>query len=459
MKLRLPSRGTGLPFSAAAALATLLLCSAIYFLRAPDPVFQGRLASEWVQDLVSPDYVVRGEAQTALRALGERGVPQISLLLRNRNPFWEKHLIALNPIFPSLNYRAPNVLGQRERGAEMLGLLGPKATAAIPDLIHALELDQSTHDIQHALVRIGPASIEPLAHGLTRNRDVLIRICAARLLREFKPLDEDVIAALIKATRDEHPVAREEAARSLGAAARTNSAAVAALLPLTRDKCDDTRAAAFTALGTIGIINDQVLAAFRAALRDPSDAVQLEAAKGLWNLRQDHQLVVPALIDVVLGYERRWQAAYALAEIGPLAADAVPALVEVLPEERVPRPFRTPPSVVFALGKIGKAALPELALLFAHPKSHVRLSAVLACGIMGSTAREVIPELTELLKDKDAEVRHATALTLASIGAAPEQILAGLKDCLAAEDIYMRSTAAAYLRDFAPDGNWITQPE
>jgi HEAT repeat protein len=179
----------------------------------------------------------------------------------------------------------------------------------------------------------------------------------------------------------------------------------------------------------------------------------------LWCLRQDAELIVPVLAEILGRKERRWQAAYALGEIGPEAAAAVPALARALEDEHVPRPFRTPPSAAFALGKIGKAAIPELSALLSHPEARMRMGSLLAFGIMGTDGKDAVPALLKLLKDQDSEVRHTAALTLAAVGAAPEQIVGGLTDCLSAEDIYMRSAAAAALREIAPDGNWVVSPE
>lgn len=449
-----------LRFLVAIALVVGLVFSTLLLHRPPDPSFEGRPASEWAQDLLSPDYNVRSEAQVAFKAFGEPAVPQLRLLLKKRNAPWENHLVRLESILPFWTYRPIDSNACRERGAEMLGLLGGKAQSAIPDLVDVLGMDPASTEVERALVRIGPAAVVELSQALTRgNGNLWIRFSAARLLREFKPGDQRTIAALIRGTRDRDARVRAEVARSLGAVAGGRLDAVTALLPLGADPEVEVRAAAMAALGTIGLATAEAVAAVENGLIDSSSGVEIEAARALWLLRRDADLIVPVLTEILSGKDRRWQAAYVLGEMGPDAAAAAPALVKALQEERVPRPFRTPPSSAFALGKIGRAAIPHLSKLLSHPDAPIRMGTLLAFGIMGMDGREAVPDLIVLLKDRDAEVRHTAALTLAAVGAAPDQILTGLADCLGAEDVYMRSAAAAVLRKIAPDGEWVLQPE
>ena len=71
----------------------------------------------------------------------------------------------------------------------------------------------------------------------------------------------------------------------------------------------------------------------------------------------------------------------ALAEIGPAARDAVPALIETLKDREV----------------------------------EVRGSAVYALGEIGPAARAALPMLGVLLKDDNADIRKAAAIALGKI--------------------------------------------
>ncbi len=445
--------------SAAIAVATIFVLSALHFRQPPDPLIRGRVASAWAMDLLSVDYAVRGEAQNALAQLGDAAVPQLCVLLRKRNSPWQKHLVRLKSFLPGIEYQPKDAVVCRLSSAEMLGILGPAASNAIPDLIASLAFDDTPQAPERALVRIGPASVRPLARAVKEARDPKIRARSAKLLREFAPLDSDALGVLKAATRDGIPAVREQSALSLGASAPRDTDAANVLLRLADDSSEMVRAAAMEALGSIGLAQPAVLEALRGGLGDRSVAVRLAAAKSLWRLDGDFHATVPVLASIVAGYERRWEAVYALAEIGPQAAVAIPALVKVLTEEKVSRPFRTPPSSAFALGKIGPAAIPALSQLLTNQDSGIRTSAVLAFSFMGRTGADGLPKVLPMLHDKNAEVRHIAALTLPAIGAKKEQVLTGLTECLADEDIYVRSAAAAALREIVPEQDWVVQPE
>jgi HEAT repeat protein len=448
----------------ALALVTAFFVSAAYFRRAPDPAFEGRLASEWAHDLLSSDYTVRGEAESALKILGEPAVPQLCYLLQRRNGPWEEPLLRLNSVLPFLIYRRMESNLARARAAEMLAILGPKAHAAVPALVASLVHTRTGPDCERALMRIGSASV-PAIEGALKSRNGSVRESAARLLRESDFRRRATVAALIPVTRDPVAAVRKEAALSMGAAISKierpvgeSAIIVSALLRLTADSDVAVRVAALRSCAQVESDRGTVINALRGALEDPVASVRLEAAKSLWTLRDDTSALIPVLTKI-LATDERWRAAYALGDMGEKAAPAIPALTRLLAEERVPRPFRTPPSAAFALGKIGRAAIPEIVRLLASPEARVRMNALMAFGFMGKSGREAVPALMKHLEDENAEVRHTTALTLAAIGAEPESIIAGLSACLAAEDIYMRSAAAAALREIAPSENWVVQAE
>ena len=446
------------------ALVAVFIASAAFFSRAPDPVFSGRRASAWATDLLSADYSVRGEAETALKSLGERGVPQLCALLQRGDGPWEKARARLNGVWPFVGNCTIDPNSSRVRAAEMLGALGPNARAAVPVLVASLAHARTASESERALARIGSASVPALEAAL-ESRKPAVRESAARLLREFDFRRVEMIRALVAARDDSAAAVRREAALSLGVALSNNESSkieaeriISALLFLTQDRDSQVRAAAVKSCAQVAKPGENIVAALSGALTDSNTTVRLEAAKSLWALRKDQGEIVPVLTKILATTER-WQAAYALGDMGEHAAPAIPALARLLSEERVPRPFRTPPSAAFALGKIGAAAVPAIVKLLRDPDARVRMNALMALGFMGKSGREAVPDLMKHLQDKDSEVRHTTALTLAAIGAEPESIIAGLSDCLAAEDIYMRSAAAAVLREIAPSENWVVKAE
>ncbi|HEV8543946.1 MAG TPA: HEAT repeat domain-containing protein [Verrucomicrobiae bacterium] len=452
MNARLP-----LLSAAGLALATLFFLSVAFVRRAPDPSFGGRYASEWARDLLSADYKTRSDAQGALQRLGEAGVPQLRVMVRKENLPWDGLLQRLNRVVPGFNYRTCDAILARQRAAEMLGLLGVQGRSAVPELIALLANDQTDAEAERALVRIGADSIPALELALhSRNTDARRR--SVSLLGEMGNLSKTSRTALLATARDPAAVVRKQAAATLCRATTASEAVLPALLLLSADSAPEVRAAAFASLGSLGQRTEPVVFALRRGLSDSKSVVQLQAAKALWRIERNGALAVPVLTRI-LGTSVGWEAAYALGEIGTYASNAIPALVKVLREERVPRAFRTPPSSAYALGQIGESAVPALLRVLTDNEPAARLSAVLALGFMGKKAQPAVPKLLALLRDRDTDVRHAAALTLPGIGANSEEIIEALSDCLQADDIYMRFTAAEALREIAPDRHWVVNPE
>lgn len=448
---------------AALALVSIIVPFSLALLRRPaDPVFEGKFASAWCGELLNSSYTTRENAKTALQTLGEPAVPQLRALLRHRNGPWEKPLLRLNALLPFLNYSVVDANACRIAASEALGLLRTNASSAAPDLVAALSYDNSAREIERALVRIGSRSVPHLQAALESRHDS-VRFRAARLLREFRSTPS-MIESLTAATRDQSRPVREQAALSLGTLLKerspspANADAFDALIALALDEADDVRAAAMQALGEPGNADPRILSALDSGLRDTAVIVSLNAAKSLWALHQPPDKIVPVLIPI-LNTPEGWRAAYILGDMGESAAPAVSALGRLLVAERVPRPFRTPPSSALALGKIGAPAVSELISILENPNSRIRMNALMAFNFMGNAGRPAVPHVLLLLQDKNPEIRHTAALALASIGAEPDQMIASLSDCLHAEDIYMRSAAAAVLRKIAPDQTWIIPSE
>lgn len=439
----------------AAAAAAIMVLSAWAFRRVPDPLFNGKPASIWREELTSADHRVRREAQTALLGLGEAAVPQVRKLLRSRSPAWEPYALMLANRFPAFTYETRDHVNDRKRAAEMLGLLGPKASGASKELIDALVDDAVAPEAERALRKIGGAAVPELREALAGHRHAAARRRSARLLREAGPLSPETRAALIMAAGDGAWEVRREAVLGLGEGSEGDAAAREALLGRLKDDAWQVRAAAASALGERGEKSLKVMAALRELAGDRSAEARLESGKALWRLGAESEGVLAILIPI-LETEAAWGAAYALADMREAAVPAIPPLIDALRKERVPRPFRSPPSAAFALGRIGAPAAQPVAELLMHAQPQVRLGAVMALSAMGRAALPAIPALLPLLEDKENEVRYAAALTLGTLGEHSKNVVDGLTACLSAEDIYMQFAAADLLDQFKTGEKQIT---
>jgi len=440
------------------SLVLLLLTANLFIRRVPDPSFAGRPASAWADDLASPDYATRQHAERAFEQLGAAGVPQLCAMLRRQDSVWNPYAARARRWLPKIALPRQDAAAIRRRGAETLAALGPAAAGAIPALVKALSDETLASDAERALARIGRFSHPELRQAVRTGRNAAIRARAAKLLREIPPWTSAAVEALVGATRDSHPDVRAACAAALGAAPANFSQISPALLALLADPEPIVRARAVQALGGRGDAEPPIRQAIAACLEDAAPIVRLEAARASWALTREAAPILSVLSEL-LETEHGWEAAYLLGRMRGEAAEAIPCLVRALRRERVPRPFRTPPSSVFALGQIGLAAVPALKEILRDPDPATRLGAAMAIGFIGADARPHAASLFPLLTDPNAEVRHNTALALGLIGTEAPEIISGLADCLRAEDIYMRSTAARLLQSLAPEGTWVVQPE
>ena len=123
----------------------------------------------------------------------------------------------------------------------------------------------------------------------------------------------------------------------------------------------------------------------------------------------------------------RWLAAHALAEIGPAAPEAVPALIEALLD---PKSFvRVWAAAALARVQPGNPdAIPALVAGTHDGMSFVRSLAAWHLGRLGSRhprIESVVPELRELLNDSDPSVRAEAMVALENLsgkGAPPAEL-------------------------------------
>ena len=111
------------------------------------------------------------------------------------------------------------------------------------------------------------------------------------------------------------------------------------------------------------------------------------------------------------------KAVQALGEFGPVAKEAVPALVERLHEDR----FHERKSIAFALAHIGpeaKEAVPALIDVLRNDNGDTRAAAAYALERIGPAAAPAVPALCQLLRTGDADDKRCAIGALGEIGPA-----------------------------------------
>ena len=269
----------------------------------------------------------------------------------------------------------------RLRAIKSLGKLGRDAADALPAL--TLSLDDADAKVREAAAaaigHIGPAALQTLA-GMLTHPDKYVRRNAVWALGKIGPKALPLRHRLSLVLKDEDPRTASGAAQALGALGEHGSDAVPALAE---------------------------------AMRGTNIVLCRLAAKALSQIGRP---ALPTLVTHLRHHDPfvRGEAAVALGWIGPLAAAAVPMLIDVvktvspagLQADTVPVPgiAGTPPT--------GVASKPS------EPPSSVdvaRANAAQALGRIGSGATMAIPCLTSALNDPIDAVRDAAELSLRQI--------------------------------------------
>jgi HEAT repeat protein len=186
-------------------------------------------------------------------------------------------------------------------------------------------------------------------------------------------------------------------------------------------------ALAFTGCGTSAAVNSDsprppTLAEWMEDLKSDNEKKRWQAAYALAEIGPEAKQTVNALI-AVLHYDSsprvKAQAAWSLVHVDPKGEECVPALSAALREEGADVTVLA--KVAEALAKLGppaEPAVPELVLLLKHLNRGVRLQAALALGNVGVGAEDALPELRLVADgDADAAVREAALESLKKVQA------------------------------------------
>lgn len=130
-----------------------------------------------------------------------------------------------------------------------------------------------------------------------------------------------------------------------------------------------------------------------------------------------------------------------LEALGVKAADAAPAVVDLLPGKN--EDVRL--AAAMALGKIGRPAVGPLVKSLESADAEVRFYAVWSLAFMGPGAQEAAPAVLKAMGDKSAPVRRKAAYSLGRMDADPAAVAPVLVAALGDDDADVREAASAAL--------------
>lgn len=188
-------------------------------------------------------------------------------------------------------------------------------------------------------------------------------------------------------------------------------------------------------------IDGRTLGQWKKDLKSESEAERAAAVATLGKLGPE---AVPALIDALGDKEAlaRRNAAKGLEQVGAGAKDAVPALLRALSDGD----YDVRQNATAALAAIGPASVPALVGGLKDADPNVRKNAAAALGPIGAQAGDAVGALREALKDADYSVRKNALAALARIRPDPQDVLPLLRD----ENTFVRQQAAEILASLGP---------
>jgi len=255
--------------------------------------------------------------------------------------------------------------------------------------------------------------------------DPTVRARIIQALPRYKDRGEEIIQTYRSAlTRDKESKVREAAAQTIPKLDRTGAILLIPDLGLAvRDAHPDVRAAAAQTIGILTQSDKQstveLLSPLEEGLKDSEAAVRFQCA---YALSQMGELAAPAVSSLAEMFRNdtvilnRREAAKAIAAIGPKAANAAETLVSGLAD---PQPgIRQAAALALAQVKGDpERVLPALLKAARDSDVSVRCLAIHAIGAFGKSAVKTIPDLIDILRrDEVADVRLAAIEELANFG-------------------------------------------
>jgi HEAT repeat protein len=351
--------------------------------------------------LEDSDPAVRVAALDALTSIGDAAVPTLSKALEK----------------PALRYWAALALGE----------LGDKAKPAVAALTAALKDDQpvTRREVLVALARIGPdaAASVPAIIPLLSDKDKTVAHAAAFALGRMGPAAAGAADALRKGQEG----SEEELMRTV------STWALAHVEPDNKE------------------LRADAIKRLISALQAENPRVQSAALKGLIELEPDPAKLVPILSGVLCQGETQL-VDEAFAAVAAMGDAATPALIEAL---KSPEACLRATALLAQLGPKAGVAAPALAAALGDPNPEVRREALFALASMGPEAAPALAAITQALDDPEMRVRAIAAYALGRIGEGAHGAIPKLRTELQSSDPVVRVAAAWALVHVSPDASQV----
>jgi HEAT repeat protein len=336
----------------------------------------------------------------------------------------------------------------RRKAAQDLGKMGPAAASAAPALVKAL-----------------------------RDGEYGIREEAAAALGLIGVKDAAVLTALEKALKDPWPGAQIAAAGSLGRLDPDGNSGLPVLIGHLADpgKFAQTRRQAAEALVPYGPRAAKAVPALTSLLKDGDDLDRAGALDALAAIGAESMPALPQIAALAASEDHSTRNA-AVAAVGALGPAAAPLGVPVLEAALKKADSLYSRSIVEALERMGPAAVPVLEGLLQRPDSMIvhaaidalraakvpdeRMIALLVAALdrtetfsgmslvtaLSKYGRAAVPSLVEVLRGRQRDAKSFALMALRDMGPAAEGAIPALEEVAASKDKDLAFDAAEILR-------------
>lgn len=294
-----------------------------------------------------------------------------------------------------------------------------------------------------AVMSMAADSANPSPLELLHSPDEAVRLQAIDTLGTSGAKNQETLSALIARLQDRSPKVRVRAADALGRIGPAAETAGPALGDLLDDPNVHVRRAAIRSLRSTRPPAQVIVPLLAKAADDADPAVRVSALDGL---ADSGKAAVPYLIAAIGNQRTAYWACLALGEIGPDAAPAVPAVMQVLAKDPRAEVRREAAMTLGAIGPAAASAVPVLTRSLEDREYGVRMGAVFALGRIGPAAASAEKALHRVEAGNSPPVlRTVTIWALASIH--PENKLATrravllLADAMRSKEPRVRATA------------------
>jgi HEAT repeats len=235
----------------------------------PEPVWNGKALSAWIDDLVmGSSKEIREPAEEAIRRTASQAIPVLLRMLRSRDTVSERVLVQLNRKQHLLHFPVTPAQMKRQRASLALQALGPLAKPAFPELKRMLTGDPEPEFVADALAAIGAESVSALLEAIPKVKGE--KRCALYAAAAKWPSQQNAtIPALLQSLQSKSAGERRCAAQLLGRLRGNPAETIPALTSILVDPDFAVRNEALSSLAEFGTNAGPALEPLRKLLRNP----------------------------------------------------------------------------------------------------------------------------------------------------------------------------------------------